>query len=81
MLYTSQIRMKRLILSDASMSRTPAMTDGWLADDADGEPVEAREAHDRVGREGRVDLEEAVPVEHAVDDLADVVGLRLVARG
>jgi len=39
----SQNRMKRADLSEASMSRQPALTAGWFSDDADAVAVQPDE--------------------------------------
>ena len=51
---------------------------GLAGDDPDREPVEPGEADDGIRGVGRVDLEEAVAIEDAAEDVADVVGLGLV---
>ena len=73
--------MKRLILSRGVDVQDARHHGRLVGHDPDGEAVEAREADHGVGREGRVDLEEAVAVEDEVQDLADVVRLRLVLAG
>ena len=52
-----------------------------VGDDADGAPVEAREADDDVLRAVLVDLEERAVVDDAVDDVVHVVGLVRACRG
>ncbi len=66
MLNASQKRTKRAAFSEDSMSSTPAICDRLVADDADREPAEAREADDDVLREVLLHLEELAVVDDAV---------------
>ena len=66
MLKASQVRTKRAAFAEASMSSTPGERRGLVADDADRDAVQAREAADDVARVVLVDLEElAVVDDHA----------------
>ena len=72
--------MKRAALSDESTNSAPPLCIELLATITDRSPVEEREAHDHLGREQRLDLEEAVGVDHAVDEVVHVEGDALVGR-
>ncbi len=72
--------MKLVIFSQASASSAPPLYERVVGDDADGAPVQAREPGDRDLAEARLQLEEAVGVDHRADDLAHVVDLRAAQR-
>ena len=65
MLNASQHQMNRAALSAESTNSTPPLAAGLLATTPDGPAVEQAEPDDQLGREQRLDLEEALGVDQA----------------
>ena len=73
----SQSQMKRAALSALSVKSTPPLTAELFATMPTLSPVDAAEADDELAGPERLELEEGVVVDEAVDDVVDVEGHRL----
>ncbi len=80
MLKASHSQMKRAALSARVDEEHAAVPLGLVGDDADGAPVDAREAGEDLAREELLDLAPRALVDDRVDDGVHVEGLVLVGR-